>query len=152
MDIQGRGKMKRKRKSQSRTLVKQKFVVEATTYTQLYPFTTKAPPSNYNTLIRTTHHTTQEKDNVFTSTITASGLEEAIEKLTHKKQNIRGLKQMIADQEPNCSVDEHGRLEYVSKEKPPKSVMAYSRNQESGIYKWRKSFDVRYESRTSQCS
>lgn len=145
MDIQGRGEMKRK-KSQSRTLVKQKFVVEATTYTQLYPFTTKATPSNYNTLIRTTHHTTQEKDNVFTSTITANSLEEAIERLTHKKQNIRGLKQMIVDQEPNCSVDEHGRLEYVSKE-IPKSVMAYSQNKESGIYKWHKDFYVRYEGR-----
>ena len=138
--------MKQRKKSQSRTLVKQKFVVEATTYTQLYPFTTKPTLSNYNTLIRTTHHTSKSKDNVFKSTITASSLEEAIEKLTHKKQNIRGLKQMLADQEPNCSVDEDGRLIYVSKE-IPKSVMAYSQNKESGYYYWRRDFYVRYESR-----
>ena len=136
--------MKQRKKAQSRNLLKQKFVVEQTSYEQKYPFATKPTLANYNILIHKTHNTTR-RNNVWVSTVTAKSLEAVVEMLTHKKQNIRGLKQMMADQESNCTVDEDGRLEYVSKEKPPKSVMAYSQNKESGIYRWRKSFDVRYE-------
>ena len=135
--------MKQRRKSQSRTLVKQKFVVEQTSYEQKYPFTTKPTLAHHNMLCGITGHTSSADNNVFKSTITASSLEEAIERLTHKKQNIRGLKQMMADQESNCTVDEHGRLEYVSEE-IPKSVMAYSTDV-NGIYKWHRNFNVRYE-------
>jgi len=109
-------------------LVKQKFNVEIMRYEQPYPFTTK-PVLQY----------TRKRDD-----ITARNFEEVIEKFTHKKQNIRGLKQMLADKEPNCvGVDEHGMLEYVSKKKPT-SVYSWT-TLADGNYKWHKEFIVRYE-------
>ena len=85
--------MKQRKKAQSRNLLKQKFVVEQTSYEQKYPFTTKPTLANYNILIHKTHNTTR-RNNVFVSTVTAKSLEEVVERLTHKKQNIRGLKRI----------------------------------------------------------
>ena len=111
-----------------RNLVIQKFNVEIMRYEQPYPFTTKP----------VLQHTRKRDD------ITARNFEEVIEKFTHKKQNIRGLKQMLADKEPNCvGVNEHGMLEYVSKKKPA-NVYSWT-TLADGSYKWHREFVVRCE-------
>ena len=127
--------MKRKRKSQSRTLVKQKFNVVSMVYYE-QPYHASKLPIAFST--KPVFQYTREHGD-----ITARNFEEVVEKFTHKKQNIRGLKQMIADQEPNCSIDEHGMLEYVSKKKP---ANVYSwQTLADGSYKWHREFVVRYE-------
>ena len=127
--------MKRKRKSQSRNLVKQKFNVVSMVYYE-QPYHASKLPIAFST--KPVFQYTREHGD-----ITARDFEEVVEKFTHKKQNIRGLKQMIADQEPNCSVDEHGMLEYVSKKKP---ANVYSwQTLADGSYKWHREFVVRYE-------
>ena len=110
-------------------LVKQKFKVVADVYDQNYPFTDKPK------FRRTRDY----------GTVNGSSLESVIESYTHKKQNNNGLKQMLADKEPNCSVEEQTGILVYRSMKLPKSVMSYSQDNETGEYKWRKNFLVRYE-------
>lgn len=128
--------MKRKNKIKKQGLVKQKFTVTDTYYKQEYPYTEKPKLIARDAIL---------------GTYSSSSIEQVIESITHKKQNNRGLKQMLADKEPNCVGVEDGMLCYESNEKP-KSVMSWSIDSFQnplydngiGIYKWRKQFTVRY--------
>jgi hypothetical protein len=108
---------------------KQKFKVIADVYDQIYPFTDKPE------FRRTRDH----------GTVGGISLESVIESYTHKKQNINGLKQMLADKKPNCSVEKDTGILVYRSMKIPASVRSYSRDKETGEYKWRKNFLVRYE-------
>jgi hypothetical protein len=116
------------RKRKSVVKPKQKFKVVMSIYEQKYPFTDK--PKLRRTIDR--------------GTVGGSSLESVIESYTHKKQNISGLKQMLADKDPRCSVEKDTGILVYRSMKLPSNVRSYSQNRETGEYSWREHFLVRY--------
>jgi len=117
----------RKRKSVGKP--KQKFKVVSDVYDQNYPFTDKPK------FRRTRDY----------GTVGGLSLESVIESYTHKKQNIIGLKQMLADKDPRCSVEKDTGILVYRSMKLPSSIRSYSQDKETGEYKWRNNFLVRYQ-------